>query len=173
MKASPLAIRRALHSLAFEAIVFTSGIEAVERAPEASATLAEACARRVGEALTSLAGLGSSTDDGIGKACEELRTAREIFQYLATGERVTRCVAEAIRRYEPVRRRGGRLACLLDEAHSHTHTALTLLRKSGLAEELADVIDLVSKARRESAPTTLCRLACKMLIEGGVGQEAV
>ncbi|MEM2849247.1 MAG: hypothetical protein QXI36_03115, partial [Candidatus Bathyarchaeia archaeon] len=51
---------------------------------------------------------------------------------------------------------------ILDLAHSYIHKAIDLLKKSRNCEIYCDILELLTIARRESAPATLYRLAYEM-----------
>lgn len=54
---------------------------------------------------------------------------------------------------------GDKRVLLLDIAHSYTHRAIESLKKSENFESYREVLNLLSKARRKSAPTMLYELA--------------
>jgi len=148
-------IRRVLHSLISETIVFVAGVEIAEAHPEAAVSLARTCLELVGEAMVQLT--GSERREQVEEAYEELKIARELFKLVVTGEPVP----IACRKYVP---QGAeeRKILVLDIAHSHTHRAIDSLKKSKNFEFYHEPLKLLSKARRDSAPTTLYKLAYEM-----------
>lgn len=144
---------RALRSLITETVVFTAGVRLAEAHPEASISLARACLSLVSEAMGQLSGLGEK-DASLQETYEELEVARDLFASILVGESVS-----------PIARKtfpggvGGRGILILDIAHSHVHRAIDLLRRSKDLEPYREPLRLLSEARRESAPTTLYKLA--------------
>lgn len=139
------AVVRALRSLISEAIVFTTGVMAAEKAPNVAATLAKKCGSHVKNALNFLAIVIDETDD------EHLKRARG--QLIKAGELFESVVLEVA---SP---RSGKPVYLLDCAHSEVHEAIKTISRSPLAIELTDILDLLQQAREQSAPMTLYRLA--------------
>jgi len=148
-------MRRVLRSLISETIVFVAGVEIAEAHPEAAVSLARTCMELVGEAIAQLS--DSERSEHVEEAYEELKIARELFKLVVTGEPVP----IAYGRYIP---QGAeeRKILVLDIAHSHTHRAIDSLKKSKNFELYHEPLKLLSKARRDSAPTTLYKLAYEM-----------
>lgn len=142
-----------LRSLIMETIVFTSGIRSAEADNSAAILLAGECIKHVSEAIVHLSSV-EWRDEYVERAIKELKNAKELFKSVITGEQspdiIRRCVFYGIE---------NRSSLILDIAHNHVHRAIDLLRKSENCRVYSDVLELLTKARRESAPTTLYRLA--------------
>lgn len=148
-----------LRSLVREAIVFTAGVELAEADPEAAIRLAKTCMELVAEAMEQLKGLGE--DQEIMRAFRELEKARDLFMSVVTGEPASFIAKRSIPQGAE-----GRRILILDIAHSHTHRAIDMLRHSKRLESYEAPLGLLSRARRESAPTTLYRLAYELAKQG-------
>jgi len=144
--------RRALHFLFSEAVVFVSGVQLAEKHPEAAIYLASRCLKLVCEAMECLS--RRLSDEFIEKAYEDLSIARDLFASVVEGEPVSLSVIRLVPRGF-----GDRRVLLLDIAHSYTHRAINSLKKSKNFESYREALSLLSKARRESAPTTLYEFA--------------
>jgi hypothetical protein len=148
--------RKVIHSLFSETAVFMSGVQLAEAHPEAAISLARTCMKLVIEAMELLRSQ-EERDEYIEKACNELEIAKDLFASVVLGES-----SSAIsRRFVPEGAEDKRVL-ILDIAHSHTHRAIDSLKKSKNFELYHELLELLSKARRDSAPTTLYRLAYKM-----------
>lgn len=148
--------RTVLRSLFSETVVFMSAVQLAEVHPEAAVSLARMCMNLVVEAMGHVRDQ-EKRDEYVEKALNELEIARDLFASVILGEPVSAIARRFIPQGSEDRR-----VLILDTAHSHTHRAIDSLKKSknfGLYHEL---LQLLSKARRESAPTTLYRLAYKM-----------
>ncbi|MBS7611705.1 hypothetical protein KEJ27_05800 [Candidatus Bathyarchaeota archaeon] len=147
---------KALHSLIMEAIIFISGVRSAEVNSNAAVSLAGECVKLVSEAIGNLVNV-EEKDEHVEKALKELENAKELFKSVITGERSTdtvrKCISYGVE---------NRNIFILDLAHSHIHKAIDLLKKSRNCEVYRDVLELLTIARRESAPTTLYRLAYEM-----------
>jgi hypothetical protein len=147
---------KALHNIIMEAIVFTSGVRLAEVDSSAAVSLAGECVKLVSEAIAQLINT-TEKDECVEKALGELENSRELFKSVVTGERSTdiirRCVSYGVE---------DRNIFILDLAHSHVHKAIELLKKSKNCGVYRDVLDVLTTARRESAPATLYRLAYEM-----------
>ncbi|MBS7609822.1 hypothetical protein KEJ36_05645 [Candidatus Bathyarchaeota archaeon] len=151
-------LKRGLRFLRFlvrETIVFTTGVELAEANPEAAVLLAKTCMGLVAEAMEQLKGLGE--DEEIVRAYKELEKARDLFASAVVGEPISFIARRSIPQGAE-----GRRVLILDIAHSHTHRAIDMLRRSKKLESYEAPLGLLSKARRESAPTTLYRLAYEL-----------
>ncbi|MBS7618125.1 hypothetical protein KEJ25_05940 [Candidatus Bathyarchaeota archaeon] len=147
---------KALHSLIMEAIIFISGVRSAEVNSNAAVSLAGECVKLVSEAIGNLVNV-EEKDEHVEKALKELENAKELFKSVITGERSTdtvrKCISYGVE---------NRNIFILDLAHSHIHKAIDLLKKSRNCEVYRDVLELLTIARRESAPTTLYRLTYEM-----------
>lgn len=147
---------KALHSLIMETIIFTSGVRSAEINSDAAVSLAGECVKLVTEAMVHLLSV-EEKDEYVKKALRELENAKELFKSVITGERSTdtirRCISYGVE---------NRNIFILDLAHSHIHKAIDLLKKSRNCEIYRDALEFLTIARRESAPTTLYRLAYEM-----------
>jgi len=148
--------RKMLRSLISETIVFVAGVEMAEAHPEAAVSLARACMELVNEAMKQISSL-EGRDEHLERAYGELGIASELFKSVIAGEPVSLTAKRAIPQGAE-----GRRILILDIAHSHTHRAIDALRKSRNFESYHELLHLLGKARRESAPTTLYRLAYEM-----------
>lgn len=145
--------RRVLRSLISETVVFVVGVEVAETHPETTVSLARTCMELVNEALGQI-GDSEGGDGHLERAYGELEIARELFKSVIVGELVSPIARRAIPQGAE-----GRRILILDIAHSHTHRAIDSLRKSKDFESYQELLQILGKARRESAPTTLYRLA--------------
>jgi|YelNatPaOPRAMG01_1025707.scaffolds.fasta_scaffold00131_44 hypothetical protein len=155
---------KALHSIAMEAIVFTSGVRLAEVDSSAAISLAGECLKLVSDAIAQLQLMNmTEKDEYVEEALRELENSKELFKSVITGERSTqtikRCISYGLE---------NRNIFILDLAHSHVHKAIDFLKKSKNCNLYRDVLELLTTARRESAPTTLYRLAYEMRKKGGV-----
>jgi len=148
--------RKVLHSLISETVVFMSGVQLAEAHPEAAISLARTCMNLVSEVREQLRAQ-ERRDKYLEKASEELEIARYLFMSVIVGEPVS-----TIARMNIPRGSEDNKVLILDIAHSHTHRAIDSLRKSKNFESYHESLQLLSKARRDSAPTTLYRLAYRM-----------
>jgi len=148
--------KRVLHLLISETIVFTSGVQLAETHPEAAISLSKACVKLVSEAMGYLRNC-EKMDEYIKKACNELEIAKDLFMSVISGEPASVVAMKFIPRGAEDNR-----VLVLDIAHSHTHKAIDFLKNSENFESNFEVLNLLSEARRESAPTTLYKLAYKM-----------
>ena len=96
-------------------------------------------------------------DEYLERACNELEIAKDLFASAILGE----SSSAIARRFVPEGAEDRRVL-ILDIANSHTHRAIDSLKKSKNLQLYQELLELLSKARRDSAPTTLYRLACKM-----------
>jgi hypothetical protein len=147
--------RRVLHLLIKETAIFVAGVQVAEAHPEAAISLATTCLELVSEATEKLSTL-EEKDPNLERACEELRAARDIFRSIVVGEPphvAEKFITNGI---------GGWSVLALDMAHSHTHRAIDLLTDSKNIEAHRELLELLSKARRDSSPTTLYRLSYEM-----------
>lgn len=148
--------RKVLRSLISETVIFISGIQLAEAYPEAAISLARTCMNLVSKARKHLKS-EEKRDEYVEKACDELEIAMNLFMSVILGK-----PASAIaRRHIPQGAEDSRVL-ILDIAHSHTHKAIDFLKKSKNFERDRETLHLLSKARRESAPTTLYKLAYKI-----------
>jgi len=145
--------RRVLRSLISETVVFVAGVEMAEAHPETAVSLARTCMELVNEAMRQISS-PEGRDEHLEKAYGELGIARELFKSVIVGEPVSPIAKRAIPQGAE-----GRRILILDIAHSHTHRAIDSLRKSKNFESYQELLHILGKARRESAPTTLYRLA--------------
>ncbi len=145
-----------LRSLIAESAVFVAGVEMAEVHPEAAVSLARTCIELISEAMIQLSN-SERRDEHLERAYEELEMARELFKSVVVGEPVS-----IIARKHVPQGAEGRKILILDIAHSHTHRAIDELKKSKNFELYHEPLQLLSRARRESAPTTLYRLAYEM-----------
>jgi len=152
--------RRVLRSLISETVVFVAGVEMAEDRPEAAVSLARTCMELVTEAMVQLSN-SMIRDEHVERAYEKLEIARELFKSVVTGEPVS----TVARKYAP-QGTEERKILILDIAHSHTHRAIDILKKSKNFELYHETLQLLSKGRRDSAPTTLYRLAYEMAKSG-------
>ncbi len=148
--------RRVLRSLISETVVFVAGVERAEAHPEAAVSLARTCLELVNEAMRQISG-PEGGDEHLERAYGELEIARELFKSVIVGEPVSFIARRAVPQGAE-----GRRVLILDIAHSHTHRAIDALRKSKNFESCQELLHILGKARRESAPTTLYRLAYEM-----------
>jgi len=146
-----------LRSLISETVVFVAGVEMAEAHPEAAVSLARACMELVNEAMKQISSL-EGRDEHLERAYEELEIAGELFKSVIVGEPASPIAKRAISQGAE-----GRQVLILDIAHSHTHRAIDSLRKSKNFESHYELLHILGKARRESAPTTLYRLAYEMV----------
>jgi len=144
-----------------EAIVFTSGVRLAEVDGSAAVSLAGECVKLVSDAIAQLVNT-TEKDEYVEEALRELENSKELFKSVITGERSTqtikRCISYGLE---------DRNIFILDLAHSHVHKAIDLLKKSKNCNMYRGVLELLTTARRESAPTTLYRLAYEMHKRGG------
>jgi len=145
-----------LHLLIKETAVFVAGVQVAEAHPEAAISLAKTCLELVSEATEKLSTL-EEKDPNLERACEELRAARDIFSSIIVGEPPPHVAEKFI-----TNGIGGCSVLALDMAHSHTHRAIDLLMDSKNIEAHRELLKLLSKARRDSSPTTLYRLSYEM-----------
>ncbi|MGQ9515426.1 MAG: hypothetical protein ACUVTL_10350 [Thermoproteota archaeon] len=148
--------RMALRSFLREAIVFAAGVEIAEAHPEAAILLARNCGEILEEAISHLSSQ-EERDSNFERALGELEVARDLFKSVVEGGPIS----PAARRAIPLELEGRRIL-ILDAAHSHTHRAIDLLASSKGFEGYHEILKLLSRARRDSAPTTLYRIACDM-----------
>jgi len=148
--------RRVLGSLISETVVFMAGVELAEDHPEAAVSLARTCMELVGEAMVQFVS-SERCDEYVKRAYDELKIARELFKSVVIGEPVSIVAKKLIPQGVEERK-----VLILDIAHSHVHRAIDSLKKSKSLELYHEPLQLLSKARRESAPTTLYRLAYEM-----------
>ncbi len=155
-------LAKALHSIIMEVIVFTSGVRLAEVDSSAAVSLAGECIKLVSDAIAQLVNT-TEKDEYVEEALRELENSKELFKSVITGERSTqtikRCISYGLE---------DRNIFILDLAHSHVHKAIDLLKKSKNCNLYRDVLELLTTARRESAPTTLYKLAYEMHKRGGV-----
>ncbi len=147
---------KALHSLITETIIFTSGVRSAEVNSSAAVFLAGECVKLVSEAIGNLVNM-EEKDEYVEKAIKELENAKELFKSVITGERPTdvvrKCISYGVE---------NRNIFILDLAHSRIHKSIELLKKSRNCEAYRNILELLTITRRESAPTTLYRLAYEM-----------
>ena len=148
--------RKVLHPLISETIVFMSGVQLAEAHPEAAISLARTCMNLVSEVREQLRAQ-ERRDKYLEKASEELEIARCLFMSVIVGE-----PASTIARMNIPKGSEDNKVLILDIAHSHTHRAIDSLKKSKNFESYHEPLQLLSKARRDSAPTALNRLAYRI-----------
>lgn len=133
-----------------------SGVQLAEAHPEVAISLARTCRNLVSEAMEHLDSR-EIRDEYLEKACDELEIARDLFTSVILGE-----PASTIARRNIPRGTEDNKVLILDIAHSHTHRAIDYLKESKNFALYHEPLQLLSKARRESAPTTLYKLAYEM-----------
>ncbi len=137
--------RNVLTTLIRETVLFSTAVELAEAHPKAVRAVAKACRNLVKESLDWLQGF--TADAVVEKACERLRLSLSILDALAEGRSLSKEVQGKLPCYT-----SDKPLLLLDLAHSYVHEAIDLLKQSEAFENQHGLLELLSEARRRSAP---------------------
>jgi len=136
-----------------------------EKVPEenrlASILIAREVLMRISEVMLALECVYKELRDiHVKRAIEELHVAYKLLNEIAYGNVSD---VRVLRRYSY---REVSYPLLLDDAHHHIHNSITELRKSrSLDERLKRVLQILEKARRDTAPMELYKRAYELLKE--------
>lgn len=157
--------RRILSSLIREALLFSAAVELAESHPKAVGAVAEACRGLVRESLEELQNI--EADEYVEKACEKLRLSLSILDFLA-GDTVLRGLEEKLPPYT-----FNKPLLLLDMAHSYVHEAIDFLNRSERFRAQQRLLELLSEARRRSAPKHVYLTIYRLVRESRAYPDAV
>ncbi len=151
-----------LKNLALNEISFCHYDRAIEENKIASIIIARRSITLLAESLDCLSSILKEVeyDEYLVKAYEELKIAYKILQEIAYGDIADIELLKSVSYVEQ------KYPLLLDEAHYRIHNSIRYLRKSRVEifKEYDKILDLLEKARRETMPSKLCRLALDILI---------
>ena len=137
--------RKVLTTLIRETVLFSTAVELAEAHPKAVRAVAKACRNLVKESLDWLQGF--TADAVVERACERLRISLSILDALAEGRSLSKEVRGKLPYYP-----SDKPLLLLDLAHSYVHEAIDLLKQSEGFKSQHGLLELLSEARRRSAP---------------------